>query len=88
MLKKRTKKLGCARSSQILAKHFVPFSTALGIKELSLNSNIPNSIIGAVSSVLAAHYYSHSKLDALFMESGAPGEIPEVNCEKKCSSWL
>jgi len=22
------------------------------------------------------------------MESGAPGEVPEGNCEKKCSSWL
>ena len=75
-------------SFHILASYYQPLIGALGIKELSLNSNMPNSIIGAVSSVLAAHYYSHSKLDALFMESGAPGEIPEVNCEKKCSSWL
>ena len=28
------------------------------------------------------------KLDALFMESGAPGDTPEGSCEKKCSSWL
>jgi len=53
-----------------------------------LNSNIPNSVIGAVSSVIAEHYYSHSKLDALFMESGAPGDAPLGNCEKKCSAWL
>lgn len=50
--------------------------------------NIPNSVIGAVASVIAGHYYSHSKLEALFMESGAPGDAPEGNCEKKCSEWL
>ncbi|MEZ8372508.1 abortive infection family protein [Vibrio splendidus] len=49
---------------------------------------IPNSVIGAVASVIANHYYSHSKLDTLFMESGAPGDAPEGNCEKKCSNWL
>lgn len=49
---------------------------------------IPNSVIGAVSSVIAADYYSHSKLNALFMESGAPGDVPEGNCEKKCTSWF
>ncbi|UUZ68494.1 abortive infection family protein [Polaromonas sp. P2-4] len=51
-------------------------------------NKIPNSVIGAVSSVIAAHYYSHSKLNALFMESGAPGDVPEGNCEAKCASWL
>ncbi len=51
-------------------------------------SKIPNSVIGAVSSVLASHYYSHSKLNALFMESGAPGNVPDGNCETKCSNWL
>lgn len=49
---------------------------------------IPNAVIGAVSAVLAAHYYSHSMLNSLFMESGAPGEVPEGNCETKCSRWL
>ncbi|TQV77346.1 hypothetical protein FLL45_05220 [Aliikangiella marina] len=53
-----------------------------------MNNKIPNSVIGAVSSVIAAHYYSHSKLNTLFMESGAPGEPPEGNCETKCSNWL
>jgi hypothetical protein len=51
-------------------------------------NKIPNSVIGAVSSVIAAHYYSHSKLNALFMECGAPGDVPEGNCEAKCASWL
>lgn len=51
-------------------------------------NKIPNSVIGAVASVIAAHYYSHSKLESLFMESGAPGEVPPGNCETKCASWL
>jgi hypothetical protein len=55
---------------------------------LSLSQKIPNAVVGAVASVIAKHYYSHSKLDTLFMESGAPGEVPEGNCEKKCNNWL
>ena len=57
-----------------------------GVKTLS--GHIPNSVIGAVASVIADHYYSHSKLETLFMEAGAPGDVPEGNCEKKCSNWL
>ena len=49
---------------------------------------IPNSIIGAVADVLGNYYYSHSKLNTLFMESGAPGDPPEGNCVQKCTSWL
>ncbi|ERS03151.1 abortive infection family protein [Acinetobacter sp. COS3] len=52
------------------------------------NIQIPNSVIGAVASVISNYYYSHSKLDSLFMESGAPGETPLGNCEQKCSNWL
>lgn len=48
---------------------------------------IPNSVIGAVSSVIA-HYYSHSQLNSLFMESGAPGDPSEGSREKKCIEWL
>ena len=51
-------------------------------------NQIPNSVIGAVASVIAAYYYSHSKLNALFMESGAPGDASEGNCEAKCTAWL
>lgn len=53
-----------------------------------MTNNIPNSVIGAVSSVIAAYYYSHSKLNSLFMECGAPGDVPEGNCEVKCGTWL
>ncbi len=30
-----------------------------------MNHQVPNSVIGAVASVIADHYYSHSKLDTL-----------------------
>ncbi len=53
-----------------------------------MQSNIPNSVIGAVAAVLADYYYSHSTLNTLFMESGALGDPPEGNCETKCSKWL
>ncbi|MGF7004537.1 abortive infection family protein [Aminobacter sp. BE322] len=53
-----------------------------------MTREIPNSVIGAVSSVLAAHYYSHTTLNSLFMESGAPGDVPPGNLETKCSLWL
>ncbi|HCI1651738.1 TPA: abortive infection family protein [Pseudomonas aeruginosa] len=53
-----------------------------------MTTKIPNSVIGAVSSVLGAHYYSHSTLNNLFMESGAPGSVPDGNCETKCNRWL
>ena len=50
--------------------------------------SIPNSVIGAVAGVIAAHYYSHSKIDALFMRSGAPGDKPLGSLEAKCMEWL
>lgn len=51
-------------------------------------STIPNSVIGAVAEVLGDYYYSHSRLNTLFMENGAPGDPPEGNCVNKCLSWL
>jgi len=41
-----------------------------------------------VAEVLGKHYYSHSKLNTLFMEAGAPGDPPEGNCVNKCLLWL
>jgi len=49
---------------------------------------IPNSVIAAVSDVLGGYYYSHSRLNTLFMEHGAPGDVPMGNCVTKCSAWL
>ncbi|WP_373019994.1 hypothetical protein [Thiomicrorhabdus sp.] len=53
-----------------------------------MTNKIPNSVIGAVSTVIADFYYSHSVLNSLFMESGALGDVPKGNCETKCSKWL
>jgi len=49
---------------------------------------IPNSVIGAVSEIVGHFYYSHSKLNSLFMEAGAPGDPPDGNCVAKCMAWL
>lgn len=53
-----------------------------------MSNKIPNSVIGAVASVIAAYYYNHSTLNSLFMEGGAPGDAPPGNCETKCAAWL
>ena len=53
-----------------------------------MSGKIQNSVMGTVASVIAEHYYSHSTLDTLFIGSGAPGDAPEGNCEKKCRDWL
>lgn len=52
-------------------------------KEDILANHIPSSVIGTVASAIAEYYYSHSTLNALFMSAGAPGDVPEGNCEKK-----
>jgi hypothetical protein len=50
---------------------------------------IPIPVITVVADVLAAHYYSHRRLDALFAEAGAPGEPPpDVSCNVKCNVLL
>lgn len=49
---------------------------------------IPNSVIGAVAEVIGGYYFSHTRLNTLLMENGAPGEPPPGNCVAKCSSWL
>jgi hypothetical protein len=51
-------------------------------------ARIPNPVAVVVGQVLGAHYYSHRRLNNLFMEKGAPGEPPEGNCEDKCIAWL
>lgn len=63
-------------------------TSAPGVKGRHVPGKIPNSVIGAVASVIAAHYYSHSTLNSLFMESGGPGDVPPGNCEAKCAAWL
>ena len=41
-----------------------------------------------MSDILAAHYYSHRRLETIFAEAGAPGDPPIGNCRDKCSLWL
>lgn len=53
-----------------------------------LKSIIPNPVIAVVGEILGNHYYSHSRLNTLFMESGASGDSPEGNCVNKCQQWL
>lgn len=53
-----------------------------------MRRTIPNPVVAVVADVLGEHYYSHSKLNTLFMEAGAPGTPPEGNCVQKCLSWL
>jgi len=49
---------------------------------------IPNPVIAVVAEVLGQHYYSHSKLNTLFMSAGAPGDPRDGNCVQKCLAWL
>ena len=51
-------------------------------------AEIPNSVIGAVAEVLGSYYYSHTRLNTLFMEHGAPGDPPMGNYVTKCSAGL
>jgi len=51
-------------------------------------TNIPTPVIAVAGEVIGNYYYSHSRLNTLFLESGAPGEPPEGNCVRKCQQWL
>src|SRR3990172_6250261 len=52
-------------------------------------TQIPTSVMGAAGDVLGdLYYHSHSKLNTIFMEAGAPGDPPVGNCVEKCVSWL
>jgi hypothetical protein len=68
----------------------MPQITEQGQKERQGNVRwtIPNPVIAVVAEVIGQHYYSHSKLNTLFMEAGAPSDPPEGNCVQKCLSWL
>ena len=49
---------------------------------------IPNAVAIVVGNAIGNHYYSHNRLNALFMGNGAPGDPPLGNCRDKCSEWL
>jgi hypothetical protein len=48
---------------------------------------IPPSLIGTVAPILDGHY-THAELDALFMQSGFPGDPPQGNKTHKCLQWM
>lgn len=52
------------------------------------SARIPNRVLYVVGDVIGSWYYSHSKLNTLFAESGAPGDPPEGNCVEKCQAWF
>lgn len=49
---------------------------------------IPNAVIYTVADVLATWYSSHTKLNTLFGQLGAPGQPPDGNMVTKCQTWL
>jgi hypothetical protein len=49
---------------------------------------VPNPVVMVVGDVLGEEYYSHTKLNTLFAENGAPGDPPAANCVRKCQAWL
>jgi hypothetical protein len=56
--------------------------------QFMMGNTIPNAVCAVVGDVLGSHYFNHTRLNTLFMESGAPGDPPEGNCVNKCTSWL
>jgi predicted nucleotide-binding protein len=49
---------------------------------------IPQPVIAVVGDVLGSYYFSHTKLNTLLQEIGAPGDPPEGNCIAKVQTWL
>jgi hypothetical protein len=49
---------------------------------------LPIPICSIVGDVLGSFFYSHKKLENLFYEAGAVGEVPPGNCVTKCVDWL
>jgi len=45
-------------------------------------------VCSIVGSVLGVFVYNHQKLEILFYQSGAVGEVPLGNCVVKCQDWL
>jgi len=50
--------------------------------------DIPRAVCTVVGEVLGSHYYSHARLESLFAEAGAPGDVPEGSCVNKSVAWL
>lgn len=53
-----------------------------------MSNQIPKSIIAVVGEIIGSHLYNHTKIETLFLESGAPEDIPTGSCVDKAKSWL
>jgi len=49
---------------------------------------LPVPVCSIVGDVLGLFIYSHKRLEALFYEAGAVGDVPPGNCVEKCQNWL
>ena len=49
---------------------------------------LPNPLIATVASILSSHYYSHSKINTLFLGCGAPDLLVGGNLIDKITAWL
>jgi hypothetical protein len=47
-----------------------------------------DAVSAVVGQEIGSFYYSHAKLNALFLENGAPEDIPDGSCVNKCVTWL
>lgn len=49
---------------------------------------IPRPLATIVGEIIGSYYYHHQSIETLFYESGASGEVPEGNCQRKTADWL
>lgn len=52
-----------------------------------MKPHIPRPVIAVVADELASHY-THTQLNTMFIEHGAPGDPPEGSKVVKCQEWL
>jgi hypothetical protein len=49
---------------------------------------LPVPVCSIVGDVLGSFIFNHRKLEALFYEAAAVGDVPPGNCVEKCRNWL
>jgi hypothetical protein len=55
---------------------------------MTLPKPIPVPVCAIVGDVLGSYIFHHKKLEALFYEAGAAGDVPPGNSVMKCQNWL
>ncbi|MFN6509362.1 abortive infection family protein [Xanthomonas translucens] len=50
--------------------------------------DFPRPLAITVGDVVGSYYYSHRRLEAMFYEAGASGEVPDGSCVTKVTEWL